>query len=121
MSLEERLENELISNLITFLLLKCVKDSPEGFSYGYEMKKYVEERIKEQFDRDYIPEGTLYPILSKLADKSRYGCLESFKLEKGKRIRYYRLTKKGEQTLDAWPKKWVEVSKKLDKTLQEKE
>ncbi|MHA1974503.1 MAG: PadR family transcriptional regulator [Candidatus Hodarchaeales archaeon] len=117
MSLQERLENELISNLITFLLLKCIKDNPEGFSYGYEMKKYVEERISKYFDRVNIPEGTLYPILSKLADKDRYGCLESFKQEKGKRIRYYRLTQKGEEVLITWPKKWAEVSEKLDSIL----
>ena len=120
MFLEDRLENELIANLITFLLLKSVKNNPNGFSYGYEMKKYVEERIKKSFkNRQSIPEGTLYPILSKLADEKMYNCLESFKLESGKRIRYYRLTETGKQLVESWPQKWQETAKLVNQILLE--
>ena len=119
-SLEKRLENELIANLITYLLLKSVKDNPNGFSYGYEMKKYVEERISNYFkNRQSIPEGTLYPILSKLADENLYNCLESFRLESGKRIRYYRLTETGEQLVNSWPQKWRNTVELVNQILKE--
>ena len=120
MFLEERLENELIANLITFLLLKSVKDNPNGYSYGYEMKKYVEKRIKKQFEnRQNIPEGTLYPILSKLAEKNLYDCLESFRLDSGKRIRYYRLTDTGDHLLQSWPQKWHDIVGLVNQILSE--
>ena len=122
MSLEKRLEDELTANLITYLLLKCVSDSPSGYSYGYEMKKYVEERIQKQFpDKNTIPEGTLYPILSKLADKEKYGYLESFRKEKGKQIRYYRLTPSGKDLLQSWPLKWKKIVASVNAILQKKE
>ena len=52
-SLEERLENEVTANLITYLILKCVQQ--HGKSYGYQMKKFIQEYTGKS-----IPEGTLY-------------------------------------------------------------
>jgi PadR family transcriptional regulator PadR len=106
-SLEERLENEVTANLITFLLLKCVHQ--HGKSYGYQMKKFIQEYTGKS-----IPEGTLYPILSKLGDKKppRYGYLRSFReeLQGGRKRRYYELTERGKSQLTIWPKKWLELN-----------
>jgi PadR family transcriptional regulator PadR len=106
-SLEERLENEVTANLITFLLLKCVHQ--HGKSYGYQMKKFIQEYTGKS-----IPEGTLYPILSKLGDKRppRYGYLRSFReeLQGGRKRRYYELTERGKSQLTIWPKKWLELN-----------
>ncbi|UCG00638.1 MAG: PadR family transcriptional regulator [Candidatus Heimdallarchaeota archaeon] len=107
MSLEERLENEVTANLITFLLLKCVQQY--GRSYGYQMKKFIQEKTGKS-----IPEGTLYPILSKLRDKKppRYGYLRSFReeVQGGRKRRYYELTERGKSQLKIWPKKWLELN-----------
>ena len=106
-SLEERLENEVTANLITFLLLKCVHQ--HGRSYGYQMKKFIQEYTGKS-----IPEGTLYPILSKLGDKKppRYGYLRSFReeVQGGRKRRYYELTERGKSQLTIWPKKWLELN-----------
>lgn len=106
-SLEERLENEVMANLITFLLLKCVQQ--HGKSYGYQMKKFIQE-----FTGKSIPEGTLYPILSKLGDKKppRYGYLQSFReqVQGGRNRRYYQLTERGKSQLKIWPNKWYEMN-----------
>lgn len=115
MSLEDRLENELIANLITYLLLKCVEHH-RGSSYGYQMKKFV-ERITGKM----IPEGTLYPILSKLADEKKYGYLTSFKENTpGKRFRrHYQLTKRGQEQLKVWPEKFREITGFVTNILKE--
>lgn len=108
MSLEKRLENEVTANLITFLILKCVQQ--HGKSYGYQMKKFIQEHTGKS-----IPEGTLYPILSKLGDKKppRYGYLRSFREEVkgGRKRRYYQLTERGKAQLKIWPEKWLELNK----------
>ncbi len=114
MSLEERLEKEIISNLITYLLLKAVEYN-QGETYGYQMKKFV-----EQFTGRIIPEGTLYPILSKLSDKKKYGYLISTRDESGSRgRRFYRLTDKGLNQLTIWPKKWEKLNLLVESILSE--
>ncbi|MFX0126140.1 MAG: PadR family transcriptional regulator [Candidatus Hodarchaeota archaeon] len=107
MSLEERLENEIMANLITFLILKCVHHY--GKSYGYQMKKFV-----QAYTGRSIPEGTLYPLLSKLGDKKspKYGYLNSSReeVQSGRRRRYYQLTEHGKSQLEIWPEKWHELN-----------
>lgn len=114
MSLEERLEKEVISNLTTYLLLKSV-EYYQGEAYGYQMKKFVEKVTGK-----IIPEGTLYPILSKLSDGSKYGYLVSSRDEEGKRgRRFYRLTIKGVKQLDIWPKKWEKLNSFIESVFSE--
>jgi PadR family transcriptional regulator, regulatory protein PadR len=109
--LEERLEKEVLANLISYLLLKAV-DSNNGESWGYQMKKYVEGQLGKYFKA--IPEGTLYPILSKFSDPEKFGYLESVKGKASKsdnrERRFYRLTKKGREQLRTWPDKWHELN-----------
>ncbi|MGY5853693.1 MAG: PadR family transcriptional regulator [Candidatus Thorarchaeota archaeon] len=111
MQLEERLEKEVLANLISYLLLKAV-DSNGGESWGYQMKKYVEDQLGKYFKT--IPEGTLYPILSKFSDPGKFGYLESVKGQASKtdkrERRFYRLTEKGRKQLEIWPEKWVELN-----------
>lgn len=113
MLLNERLENEVISNLITYLILKCV-DQYQGVSYGYQMKKYIEKLTGK-----IIPEGTLYPILSKLSNRQKYGFLTSSHGEQHtkRKRRYYRLTNRGKEQLKIWPNTWSELKSFVDHIL----
>jgi len=120
--LEDRLENEILANLTTFLLLYCVQEY--GISFGYEMKQYV-----EKFTGKTVPEGTLYPLISKLADQ-KYEYLESWKGKEpserpdlnDKRIRtYYRLTSKGVKAILLWQDKWKNITKLVDSLLKQLE
>lgn len=114
MSLEERLEKEVTANLITFLLLKCVQQ--HGKSYGYQMKQFIQEYTGKS-----IPEGTLYPILSKLGDKKppKYGYLRSFReeVQGGRNRRYYQLTNRGKSQLKIWPEKWLKLNEIVQRIL----
>ncbi|MFX0090877.1 MAG: PadR family transcriptional regulator [Candidatus Hodarchaeota archaeon] len=93
---------------MAYLLLKCVELNEK--SYGYQMKQFIESFINKQ-----VAEGTLYPLLSKLADKSKYGYLESFIEGQSRRPRrYYTLTEKGRQQLIIWPKRWAQLKTILD-------
>ncbi|MFX0062871.1 MAG: PadR family transcriptional regulator [Candidatus Hermodarchaeota archaeon] len=104
MLLDERLERELVSNLLAYLVLKCV-EVHNGKSYGYQMKQFIEKLLNKE-----VAEGTLYPLLAKLADENKYGCLESF-IEQGSNRprRYYTLTEKGRNQLAIWPRRWEEL------------
>ncbi|MFX0211547.1 MAG: PadR family transcriptional regulator [Candidatus Hodarchaeota archaeon] len=115
MLLEERLKGEITSNLLAYLILVCI-NKHQGVSYGYQMKLFIEDLLQKS-----VLEGTLYSLLSKLADKKKYGYLESFQEEtERKRIRrFYRLTEKGRQQLEKWPKKWNELKVFVDNTLLE--
>ncbi|MFX1513550.1 MAG: PadR family transcriptional regulator [Promethearchaeota archaeon] len=105
MFLEERLDNELKSNLQGYLILKCVEHY-NGVSYGYQIKQYIEQKIGEK-----VSEGTLYPLLSKMTNPNKYGYLSSFQeeTEKKRKRRYYKLTIEGRNQLSSWPEAWKRV------------
>ena len=119
LQLEERLENEVLANLISYLLLKAV-ESNNGESWGYQMKKYVEEKLAKYFKT--IPEGTLYPILSKFSDPTKFDYLTSVKSKASqtdkRERRFYRLTSKGKEQLRIWPEKWHELNEFIATTLK---
>lgn len=112
--LHERLKRELLSNLIAYLLLKCVTIHG-GRSYGYQMKLLIEDLLSEK-----ISEGTLYTLLSKLASENKYGYFDSYLEETNskRKRRYYVLTDWGEEELKKWIKEWNEVKNTIDQVIK---
>ena len=112
-NLDERLKNEILSNLMIFLILKGI-ETYGGRSYGYQIKKYLERLL----DRS-ISEGTLYPLLSKLANQEKYGYLDTY-LEKvsNRTRRYYTITEKGKKVLENWPNIWNEIKTFVDSIIE---
>ncbi len=110
-SLDERLERDIYANLVPYLLLEAVRYN-DNQSYGYEMKKFVENFINKA-----IPEGTLYPLLSKM---SKSGYLETW-IDKNssRKKRFYRLTSEGEKELIRWMNKWQELESQINQILRQ--
>ena len=109
-SLHERLERDIYANLVPYLLLEAVRFN-NNQSYGYEMKRFVENFIDKS-----IPEGTLYPLLSKMSGS---GYLESWIDKKSARKkRFYTLTPEGENELIRWMNKWQELESQINQILR---
>ena len=113
MNLADRLEREVESNLIAYLLLICVSKN-DGKSYGYQMRKFIEELVTKR-----LSEGTLYTLLAKMADPNKYGLFDSYLAEttSKRQRRYYTLTTKGERELEKWLLSWKTMKEKVDDIL----
>ncbi len=111
MSLDERLERDIFANLVPYLLLEAVRFH-NNQSYGYEMKKFVENLIDKA-----IPEGTLYPLLSKMSNS---GFLETWvDKSSNRKKRFYTLTSKGEKEIFSWLMKWQELETFVNAVLRQ--
>ena len=75
----------------------------EGPKYGLEVIKEAQQRTQGYFE---FKEGSLYPALHRL---EKAGQIEGYFAESdvgGPRRRYYRLTPKGQKTLEAKRSEW---------------
>ena len=80
--------------ILDFCVLSIVN---EADTYGYEITQRLMSSI-------VISESTLYPVLRRLL---KNGLLESYDLAfDGRTRRYYRITKKGKESLDFYMEKW---------------
>jgi len=82
--------------------------------YGYELIR----TIRDTLDMD-MSEGTIYPILTRLKKaelvSSRWDHAES-----GMPRKYYQITNKGLQTLQAMTTEWKNFSGSIDKLMESK-
>ena len=89
----------LVRGSATMLILKLIN---ERDMYGYEMIEILDERSKNIFA---LKAGTLYPILHGL---ELDGSIESYEsnIESGRRRKYYRITKSGQDLLELEKIQW---------------
>jgi len=75
----------------------------QGETYGYEVMK----RVQELSGGDIVwNDGTLYPVLHRLEDEKQITSV--WRTSKaGRRRKYYRLTERGKQTLEAEKRQWL--------------
>ncbi len=97
------LGSELQKGTTPLLVLSVIGD---GELYGYEIAR----RIRERSDGAFAPsEGSLYPTLHRLeADGALSATWRDS--ERGPRRRYYRLTRTGQQRLEASLAEWTTFS-----------
>ena len=70
-------------------------------SYGYKIIKDIKPYLT-------ISESTLYPILRRLESA---GMITEYSVEHNGRLRkYYRITQKGKERLDAFSQEWEEIT-----------
>lgn len=82
--------------------------------YGYQMIKEIAHSSGGVFT---FKEGTLYPILHSLEAE---GVVESYwTVASGRRRKYYRLTKRGHQYLQAKQQEWTVFRSAVDRVLGE--
>jgi len=89
--------SQLLKGTYQTLILKLLQDQKR--MYGYEISQYLKEESKGEIQ---LPEGSLYPILHKMAEE---GLVKMERVHIGRRVRrYYSLTKTGaleaEQKID---------------------
>ena len=92
-------QSQLLKGTTSLLVLAVLRD---GELYGYEIAARIRDRSGAFIDPG---EGWLYPALHRLETE---GALEASWRESaiGPRRRYYRLTHKGSQMLDAQASEW---------------
>ncbi|RXI37964.1 PadR family transcriptional regulator [Clostridium tetani] len=103
---------ELIKGSTETLILSLIKEEP---MYGYQIIKELEKKSTGVF---LLKEGTLYPILHGLEEKK---VVESFwhKGDNGRKRKYYRLTKRGEEYFKEKQKEWDFFKNAVDNVLWE--
>lgn len=108
------MEKDYVSNwiaqvkkgILSFVVLKILKGKEY---YGYELISEV-----KQLSRYDIAEGTLYPLLDRL---KREGLVVSEWVEQPTGIprKYYRITEKGETTLEMMSEHWINITTNINR------
>lgn len=79
-------------------------------AYGYRITQTVQEVME-------VSESSLYPVLRRL---NKDGCLSTYDQPyQGRNRRYYAITSKGRDALDAYVHQWNEHKQKVDQILLE--
>ncbi|MGV9172148.1 MAG: PadR family transcriptional regulator, partial [Promethearchaeia archaeon] len=89
----EKFESEINRGISTLCVLTIIKESGEDGIYAYKILKTLREKTEDIL---IIEEATIYPLLRKI---EKEGIIDSRKLKKGRRKKYYSITKEGEQVL----------------------
>lgn len=85
----------------------------QGDKHGYAIAQQIKESSQGVLD---FKEGSLYPALHSQEKKGFIASVE--RRQKGRRRRYYRLTKAGAQALDAHRNEWRQLSTAVTEILE---
>ncbi len=106
----EKNRSELLQGTLDLLILETLQLEPK---HGWGISKRIQQLSSDVL---VIQQGSLYPALYRLQDKglirSRWG--ES---EEGRRVKVYRLTKKGARQLEAERDTWRALSGAVEAVL----
>lgn len=93
------------AGLLDAMVLSIVQNND---TYGYEITQYLRKAVD-------ISESTLYPVLRRL---QKGEMLETYDKEfMGRNRRYYRITPKGNDSLEEYREEWRSHKKKIDSIL----
>src|SRR6202011_3794960 len=97
---------QLLQGTLDLLILQTLQAGP---THGHAIAKYIQRTSEDQLQ---VETGSLYPALHRLEAKGLVSA--SWELsEKGKRARYYRLTRLGRKQLVAEQFKWQALSRAM--------
>jgi PadR family transcriptional regulator PadR len=97
---------ELLQGTLDLLVLRTLLPGP---AHGQAIAKHIQRTSEELLQ---VETGSLYPALHRLEAKGWVAA--SWELsEKGKRARYYRLTKVGKKNLASEQSKWEALSRAM--------
>ena len=102
-----KIDKNLMSGSTTMLVLSLLAREE---MYGYQMITELARRSDHTFE---LREGTLYPILHSL-QASKYVTSCEQEAPSGRKRKYYRITKKGEQVLKEKKAEWVLFTEKVN-------
>lgn len=102
----DKLRQELRRGILVLAVLGSLRQS----HYGYSLRKQLQEAGID------IDEGTLYPLVRRLADQ---GLLSSeWQQGEGRERRYYQLSPEGLTLLESLSAEWLELNQHLSKILE---
>jgi transcriptional regulator len=105
-------KSDLLQGTLDMLVLKVVGRSPaHGYAIAREIRRISNDALQVQ-------QGSLYPALHKL-EKKRWLKAEWRATETGREAKYYSLTVKGRQQLEAERDKWSRLSEAIGLILRE--
>jgi transcriptional regulator len=90
---------EFLQGTLEVLVLRCLLAEP---NHAYGISQFLERQSRQAFAVD---NGSLYPALQRLLQHGWVGA-EWGKTPNGRRARYYRLTDRGREQLDAATNRW---------------
>src|SRR6476469_2636303 len=97
---------ELLQGTLDLLILRTLLQGP---SHGHAIAKHIQRTSEDLLQ---VETGSLYPALHRL--EARGWIAASWELsDKGKRARYYRLTRQGRKQLAAEQSKWKTFSRAM--------
>lgn len=102
----EKLRQELRRGILVLAVLGSLRQS----HYGYSLRKQLQEAGID------IDEGTLYPLVRRLADQ---GLLTSeWRQGEARERRYYQLSPEGIELLESLGAEWQQLNKHVGKILE---
>jgi PadR family transcriptional regulator, regulatory protein PadR len=102
---------QMLKGILDGCLLAIIN---EGEVYGYELAEKL-----ESYGFQHTSEGTIYPLLMRM-QKEELVTTTLKKSTAGPRRKYYSLTKKGEEELEAFIGRWNQLSRSVDLIIQRK-
>ena len=102
---------QMLKGILDSCLLAIIN---EGEVYGYELAEKLESYGFQQ-----TSEGTIYPLLIRM-QKEELVTTTLKKSTAGPRRKYYSLTSKGEEELQAFIERWNQLSRSVDQILQKR-
>lgn len=102
---------QMLKGILDGCLLAIIN---EGEVYGYELAEKLESYGFQQ-----TSEGTIYPLLIRM-QKEELVTTTLKKSTAGPRRKYYSLTPKGEEELQAFIERWNQLSHSVDHILQKR-
>jgi len=104
-------QNEFLPGTLDMLILRTLVQGP---MHGYGIAQHIRERSEEVLQ---IGEGSLYPALQRLQVKGLVAA-EWGESDSKRRARYYRLTRRGRQQLEAEMASFGRVMEAIARVLQ---
>jgi PadR family transcriptional regulator, regulatory protein PadR len=102
---------QLLQGTLDLLILQTLQSGP---SHGHAIAKYIQRTSEDVLQ---VETGSLYPALHRLEAQ---GWIDSeWELsDKGKRAKFYRLTRTGRKQLAAELSKWEQLSRAMGRVLR---
>lgn len=104
-----KINKELLKGSTTMIILNLLSKQN---MYGYEMIKKLSMQSENVFE---LKEGTLYPILHTLEEKSLI--ISYWDESTSKRRKYYSITEKGRKDLESRKEEWKIFSTGINKVI----
>ena len=106
-----RNKTDILQGTLTLLILRTLE--ARGALHGYGLSKHIQTASSELLR---VEEGSLYPALHRMEQD---GWLEaSWGLsEKGRRAKFYSITKRGQAELEAEKESWVRLTRGVELVL----